>query len=244
MVIPTLNEARALPRTLRMLRLLDPAPHEVILVDGGSSDATLSLVAEAEAQWPHVKVVSSPVAHRAIQMNLGAERATGEVLCFLHADTSLPDDALAVIQRTLADPHVAAGGFISLMRGPDTTRWLTSFHNFAKTYYAPLLFRPYRFFVKGARLLFGDQVIFCRRVQFLECGGFNPQLPIMEEADFLLRINQLGRIRQLNRVVESSDRRVAKWGFWKANAIYLYVGFLWGVGYSPEKLKRLYEDIR
>ncbi|MGB3617105.1 MAG: glycosyltransferase, partial [Catalinimonas sp.] len=178
------------------------------------------------------------------QMNAGAARATGEVLCFLHADTSLPDDALDVIQHTLADPRVAAGGFVSLMRGPTRTRWATSLHNYLKTYYAPLFYRPRRFFFKGARLLFGDQVIFCRTEQFRACGGYDDALPIMEEADLLLRLNDLGRILQVDRVVESSDRRVAKWGFWRANAIYLYVGFLWGVGYSPEKLKRVYEDIR
>ncbi|WP_128548145.1 TIGR04283 family arsenosugar biosynthesis glycosyltransferase [Larkinella soli] len=249
-IIPTFNEERTLPRTFRQLGSLRPAPAEIIVVDGGSQDRTVALVerqieeaAHSEA-GPVPQLIRSPVARRSYQMNLGARAATGEYLCFLHADTSLPDDGLMVVEATLTDSKTAAGGFISLMRGPLRTCWITSFHNYIKTYYAPLLFRPYLFFFRGARLLFGDQVIFCRREQFLACGGYADDLPIMEEADLLLRLVKYGRIRQVNRIVESSDRRVAKWGFWRANGLFLYVGILWGVGYSAEKLKQLYEDIR
>ena len=248
-IIPTVNEERTLPRLFRQLRQLYPAPDEIIVVDGGSQDQTISIIQQAMAVatldgFSSFQLIQSPVARRSSQMNMGVNAATGDYLCFLHADTALPDDALAVIEATLANPKLAAGGFISIMRGPLRTRWFTSFHNFIKTYYAPLFFRPYLFFARGARLLFGDQAIFCRRQQFLDCGGFADDLPIMEEADMLLRLVHYGRIRQVNRVVESSDRRVAKWGFWRANALFLYVGILWGVGYSAEKLKQLYEDIR
>lgn len=247
-IIPTVNEERTLPRLFRQLRQLYPAPEEIILVDGGSQDHTVSLIereiaAASRVGLPRLQLIQTR-ARRSHQMNAGVKAATGDYLCFLHADTALPDDALTVIEQTLANPGVAAGGFISLMRGPLRTCWVTSFHNFIKTYYAPLFFRPYLFFARGARLLFGDQAIFCRRQQFLDCGGFADDLPIMEEADMLLRLVQYGRIRQVNRVVESSDRRVAKWGFWRANGLFLYVGILWGVGYSAEKLKQLYEDIR
>ena len=249
-IIPTFNEERTLARTFRQLRQLYPVPDELIVVDGGSTDQTISIIQQQIQQEtsltnpPTIRLLQSPVARRSYQMNLGVQVATSDYLCFLHADTSLPDDALMVIRDTLAHPTVAAGGFISLMRGPLRTRWFTSFHNYIKTYYAPLFFRPYLFFFKGGRLLFGDQVIFCRRQQFLDCGGYSDDLPIMEEADMLLRIVRFGRIRQVNRVVESSDRRLVKWGFWRANALFLYVGVLWGVGYSAEKLKQLYEDIR
>jgi GT2 family glycosyltransferase len=176
-------------------------------------------------------------------MNQGAKAATGEILCFLHADTLVPDDLVAVIDRTLAEKTVAGGGFISLMMGSETTRWGVSLHNYLKTYYAPLIFRPH-LFVKGLRLLFGDQVIFCRREDFWKVCGFDSALPIMEEADLCLKLVRLGRIRLVNRIVQSSDRRVARWGFLKATAIYIYIGFLWGLGVPPSYLKKFYEDIR
>jgi rSAM/selenodomain-associated transferase 2 len=237
-IIPTLNEASCIGRTLRQLSILDPPAWEVLVVDGGSEDGTVAI-----AQAAGVQVLFCTERGRAIQMNQGAKAASGEVLCFIHADTWVPDDLVEIIERTLADPEVAGGGFVSLMAGSSKTRWWMSLHNFLKTYYAPLLFRPHLFF-QGLRLLFGDQAIFCRRTDFWQCGGFDRTLAIMEEADFCLKLVRQGRIRQVNRIVQSSDRRVARWGFWQATAIYLYVGFLWGFGISPTYLKRLYRDIR
>lgn len=237
-VIPTVNEAEYLGRTLRQLSLLNPPAWEVLVVDGGSEDQTLAI-----AQVPGVQVITSVQCGRSIQMNQGAAAATGEILCFLHADTSVPDDLIVVIEQTLADQTIAGGGFISLMVGSVTTRWGVSLHNYLKTYYAPLLFRPHLFF-KGLRLLFGDQVIFCRRRDFWQVGGFDPAIPILEEADLCLKLVKLGRIRQVNRIVQSSDRRVARWGSLKATAIYLWIGFLWGLGVPGTYLKQFYEDIR
>ncbi|HEY9761718.1 MAG TPA: glycosyltransferase, partial [Trichocoleus sp.] len=181
---------------------------------------------------------------RARQMNLGAAHAKGDLLCFLHADTLVPPDLVSILNRTLANPKVACGGFISVMSGEVKTRWGITLHNFLKTYYAPLLFHPYLFLSKGLRLLFGDQVMFCRQADFQACGGFDPDQTILEEADLCLKLCRRGRICQVNRIVQSSDRRVAAWGPLKANAIYLMIGFLWGLGVSGEKLKQFYEDVR
>jgi rSAM/selenodomain-associated transferase 2 len=237
-VIPTLNETSSLGRTLRHLAVLDPPPLEVVVVDGGSQDDTVA-IAEAAG----VCVLRCDRRGRSIQMNQGAAIAGGDVVCFLHADTVVPDDLIAIIDQVFADATVVGGGFISLMTGTQTTRWGISFHNYLKTYYAPLLFRPWLFF-RGLRLLFGDQVMFCRRAVFWECGGFDETLPIMEDGDLCLRLVQKGRLRQVNRVVQSSDRRVAQWGAWKATAIYLYIGILWGVGVSADYLKKFYDDVR
>lgn len=237
-IIPVLNEASSLMQTLRQLTILEPPALEIVVVDGGSHDDTVAI-----AQSAGVKVLDCDRRSRAVQLNHGAKAAIGDTLCFLHADTWVPNDLIAIIERTLADPTIACGGFISLMTGVQTTRWGMSLHNYLKTYYAPLLFRPHLFF-KGLRLLFGDQVMFCRQADFWECGGFDASLPIMEDGDLCVRLSRKGRIFQVNRVVQSCDRRVAHWGSWKATAIYLSIGVLWGLGVSPAYLKRFYDDVR
>jgi rSAM/selenodomain-associated transferase 2 len=245
-IIPTLNEGTCLKRTLPNLSLLSPAAAEIIIIDGGSEDPTLSVVDEIASQFfPACTIqVLTSTPGRAKQLNTGVKKATGDYLCFLHADTLVPYDLVDVIAKVLFDPTIACAGFISLMSGHDQTRWGISLHNFLKTYYAPFLFHPWLFFRKGLRLLFGDQVMFCRRQDFLDCGGFDTTLPIMEEADLCLRLCHYGRIKQVNRIVQSSDRRVAKWGTWKANFIYLMIGCLWGVGVSAHWLKQFYEEVR
>ncbi|MGB3401873.1 MAG: TIGR04283 family arsenosugar biosynthesis glycosyltransferase [Microcoleaceae cyanobacterium] len=237
-IIPTLNEASCLPRTLRYLRLLNPQPQEIIVVDSQSEDETVSIALAAG-----IEVVSCPTRRRSVQMNYGAKIATGDVFCFVHADTLVPDDLISIIRQTLNYSNIVGGGFISVMMGTQTTRWGTSLHNLLKTYYAPLLFRPH-LFLRGLRVLFGDQVIFCRRLGFWDCGGFDPNLPIMEDADLCLKLVQYGRIHLVNRMVYTSDRRLLRWGAFKANLIYLYIGLLWGMGVSADKLQQWYQDIR
>ena len=237
-IIPTFNESDCLQKTLDNLSLLNPPPKEIIIVDGGSQDDTLEIARKA-----NTTVLVSTHASRSIQMNLGAASATGNFLCFIHADTIVPQDLSVLIEKTLSDCTIAGGGFISLMNGRYKTRWGTSLHNYLKTYYAAIIFRPH-LFIKGLRILFGDQVMFCRRGDFEDCGGFDERLPIMEDADLCISLVRYGKIRLVDRVVQSSDRRVAKWGSLKANAIYLYIGCLWGIGVSATYLKQFYEDIR
>lgn len=239
-IIPTLNEAAALPQTLKQLRQLNPQPVEIIVVDASSNDSTADI-----ARRDGATVIESAPRGRAAQMNLGASQAKGEYLCFLHADTDVPVDFVSLAAQVLSDRRVALAGFVSIMRGPKGVRRLTTAHNFIKTWYAPLLFRPISFF-RGCRLLFGDQVMICRREDFHAIGGWSINQTIMEEADLCLRMVRggRGRVRQVPRKVWSSDRRVAQWGFWRANLTFLYVGLMWGFGAPPDQLARHYEDVR
>jgi len=236
-VIPVLNEAAALPRLLRHLHLLDPAPEEVLVVDGGSTDGSAAL-----ARAAGLRVLDHSAPGRAAQINWGVEAARAPLVLVLHADTLLPDDAVAVVRRVLADQRTALAGFLPLLSGPGGVRWGTSLHNLLKTWYAPLLFRP-GLFLRGGRLLFGDHAMFFRRADFLAVGGCDPALRIMEDADLCIRMTRLGRVRLVNRVVFTSDRRVTAWGALRANWIYLRVGVAWGLG-RRQRLDRHYPDVR
>jgi glycosyltransferase involved in cell wall biosynthesis len=236
-VIPALNEATTVPRLARILSMLDPPAAETVLVDGGSSDGTPEI-----ARASGLRVIEHHERGRPMQINRGVQEVSSPIVCILHADTILPDDGVAVIRRTLADPDVALAGFTPLISGSEKVRWATSFHNWIKTWYAPLLLRPH-LFVRGVRLLFGDHAMFFRRCDFLEVGGFDPGMTVMEEADLCVKMSRLGRIRLVNRVVLTSDRRIAEWGELKANWIYLKVGLRWAMGLR-NRLKSQYPDIR
>ena len=238
-IIPTLNEADALPAALSELSNLDEAPFEIIVADAGSSDSTRIIAESAGAQ-----IIADLPRNRAAQMNAGARAASGDILCFLHADTLLPKDFIQLASDVLANRNTALAGFVSIMRGKKL-RPVTTAHNFIKTWYAPLFFRPISF-IRGCRLLFGDQVLICRREDFEAVGGYDESQTIMEEATLCLAMVRTGRgrVRQVNRKVWSSDRRVAKWGFWRSNATYIYVGAMWGLGRNPKRLRRAYDDVR
>lgn len=236
-VVPMLDEAPVLPRLLRCLAALDPAPAEIIVVDGGSSDDSVA-VARAGGltviEWPR---------GRAAQCNAGIAVTKAPIVCVLHVDTWLPDDGIEVIRRTLADLRINLGGFTAILSGPEKVRWVTSFHNWIKTWYAPLIFRPH-LFLRGGRLLFGDHAMFFRRADFDTVGGFDERMMVMEEADLCVRMARLGRARLVNRIVLTSDRRVARWGEWRANWVYLKVGVMWGLNIHPRTLGKHYPDVR
>ena len=127
-VIPVLNEAAVMPRLLRLLGILDPAPAEIIAVDGGSQDDTAVLV----RQSGFVRLIEHAVRGRPAAINRGVIEARSSIICVLHADTILPDDAVAVMRATMQDPRIALAGFIPLIAGAERVRWGTTFHNWIK----------------------------------------------------------------------------------------------------------------
>ncbi|MBX7497065.1 glycosyltransferase [Qipengyuania sp. 6B39] len=235
-VVPVLDEEAALPALIAHLAALEPQAAEILLVDGGSGDSTVSL-AEA-AGW---RVLASERG-RALQVNHGVAQATGDLVCIVHADTLPPKDMVGVIEATLADTRVALASFTPLIKGPHKTRWFTTAHNWIKTWYAPLITRPH-LFVRGVRLLFGDHAMFFRKADFLKVGGCTPGDAVMEEADLCVKFARLGRIRMVPRWAVTSDRRIAAWGPLKANWIYFKVGMLWAFGLR-DRMAKHYPDVR
>ena len=124
-IIPTLNEEHNITDVLTHVFSLS-GNYEVIVVDGGSTDNTISLV-EAE---PQVKLLKSSKG-RAKQMNAGAEYANGAFLLFLHADTFLPKDAITKINSYEINSNIQAGGFLHKFSGND---WRLKFISFLHNY--------------------------------------------------------------------------------------------------------------
>ena len=237
-VIPTYNEESILPCLFKNLETLNPAPYEIIFVDGPSKDNSACLIKKSGH-----KLIRSVGKGRALQMNEGAYQSKGDMVVFLHADTTVPPNLVSIVTDTLKNQNITLAGFTSIMRGQKIRHFITV-QNKLKTYIGAFIYNPIRCLCFGFRLLFGDQVMFCRKADFLKVGGFNHELPIMEDADLCLRINKLGSIRQIREKVYSSDRRVEELGMYRAYMRYLKIYFFWRLGAAPNWLKAQYEDIR
>ena len=219
-IIPVLNEAAIIQPTL--LQLQGNSDIEIIVVDGGSKDRTLTL-----AKQTGVKVISVAGRGRAAQMNAGANMARGDILLFLHIDTQLPPDFLNLVVKTLAQPEVIAGAFELAIEGEDgSLRWLE------------MLVKVRSHFLS---LPYGDQAIFIRKQIFADMGGFS-DLPIMEDFEFVQRLKRQGKIAIAPAAVHTSGRRWQKLGVWKTTLINQLVILGYYLGISPTKLRNFYRS--
>ncbi len=204
-IIPALNEEAAVARAVESAMTVQMA--EVIVVDGGSRDRTSAVAASSGAS-----VILSRKG-RAIQMNAGAARASGDVLVFLHADTVLPVGYDLAIARTLDRPGTAAGAFrLSIAGGSRSLRVIESLVHWRST---------------ALGLPYGDQAIFLTAEVFRRVGGF-PELPIMEDLELTRRLKPLGQIRIAPEPVVTSARRWHEGGVWRTtlrNQFYLAAYF-------------------
>ena len=207
-------------RTLRRVERVHP--HEIIVSDGGSADGTPELAASGATV-----VTGQP--GRGRQLNAGAAAASGDVLLFLHADVSLPDEALAAIDGALDDPDVVGGSF-RVRFGPEPHQ------AFISASYDLLRFG-------GKAIVYGDSTIFARRAVFEEIGGF-ADWPIMEDVNFVSRLRQHGRFVELPLSVVPSSRRWQSGGLWRTWASWWAIQLMFGVGVSPTWLGRFYRNIR
>ncbi|MGH8865561.1 MAG: TIGR04283 family arsenosugar biosynthesis glycosyltransferase [Burkholderiales bacterium] len=198
-IIPTYNEEKALPATLRCL-FAQPGEYEVIVVDGGSTDRTVDIVESLRVTRDELRVTLLTASKgRALQMNAGAEEARGEWLLFLHADTVLPDGALARLNQMEEDASIQAGGFLHRFSG---TNWRLRLISFLDN------FRCVR-----SRIIYGDQAMFVRRELFEQLGGF-PDQPILEDVAFCERLIRVTTPLLLGPPVITDSRKFVKMGIW------------------------------
>jgi rSAM/selenodomain-associated transferase 2 len=220
-VVPTLNEESQIAATLDAAR--QPGVHEIIVVDGGSRDATERIAVSLADRF-----LLGPRG-RASQMNAGARAATGDVLLFLHADTVLPAGSAAAIEAGMAEAS-AVGGRFDVLLEPSTPllRLVAALMNLRS---------------RLSGIATGDQAIFVRRDVFERLGGF-AEMPLMEDIDFSRRLKRAGSIACLRQRVSTSSRRWLVDGPIRTILRMWTLRFLYFAGVSPARLRRAYADRR
>jgi rSAM/selenodomain-associated transferase 2 len=218
-IVPVLNEGEGIAATLDALADLRALGTEVIVVDGGSRDATIQ-----RARLRADRVIPAPRG-RALQMNAGAAKATGDVLLFLHADTRLPRDADHVLLNGLERSGRAWGRFNVKIEGRSPLLILVGW------------LMGLRSQVTG--IATGDQAIFVRRDAFHATGGF-PEIPLMEDIALCKRLKRISAPLCLSERVVTSGRR------WEENGVLNTIVLMWRLrlayffGADPKELAEQY----
>ena len=219
-IVPVLNEAPLIRPCLRHLRERASGA-EIVVADGESTDGTIDLAMGFCDQL----ILSER--NRALQMNVGARAARGDILWFVHADVEVPLGCLDEIEHIMDDPKVAGGYFrIRLPRS-----WIYRFTD-SFAHYAGILLR----------MRCGDHGFFCRRTAFLDIGGF-PEVPLMEDVEFFRGLQRRGRVTYSHKRILANPRRYETIGRVRLTLAYGLIATLYIFGVPLSKLASLYGRI-
>ncbi len=219
LIVPTLDEAEGIIETLQVLQPLRERGCEVIVVDGGSSDHTPLLA----RRWADQVLQSSR--GRALQMNAGAAAARGEILCFLHADTRLPENADGLIIDGLARSRRSWGRFDVQIEGR---------HPMLKVIARMMNWRS-----RLTGIATGDQAIFITRSLF-EAAGHFPEIPLMEDIALSRQLKIYGRPLCISHRLTTSGRRWEQQGLWRTMLLMWRLRLAYRLGADPRELASRY----
>jgi len=224
-IIPILNEATVIAETLRSIvyslreNPLAPTVCEIVVVDGGSNDGSVTMVEDFMATIDLATMNDSRIRFRVIhavsgrarQMNLGASHASGELLVFLHADTIVPSVFIAELEKVSKSKQYQWGRFDVSLSGSH-----------------PMLRCVEWFMCQRSRLTSvatGDQAIFIKRDTFNSIEGF-ALIPLMEDVEICKRLRQVGQPYCSSHKVLTSSRR------WENNGVYKTIFLMWKLRYA------------
>jgi len=218
-IMPVLNEGEGIAAALDALAVLRALGTEVMVVDGGSRDATIQ-----RARLRADRVIAAPRG-RGLQMNAGADKATGDVLLFLHADTRLPADADHVVLNGLERSGRVWGRFDAEIEGQSpllvVIAWLMNLRS------------------RLTGIATGDQAMFVRRDAFQAAGGF-AAIPLMEDVELCKRLRRVSRPLCLRERVVTSGRRWEKDGVLNTVVLMWRLRLAYFLGADPKALARRY----
>jgi rSAM/selenodomain-associated transferase 2 len=218
-IIPVLDEAATIAAALEALAPLRAGGAEVIVVDGGSRDATVALAT------PLADFVIGSARGRAVQMNAGVGVARGDVLLFLHADTRLPADADRLIRDGLARSGRAWGRFDVTIEGRHAL--------------LPMIAAAMNLRSRLTGIATGDQAMFVTRDAFDAAGGL-PLIALMEDITFARHLKRISRPLALRQRVITSGRRWEERGVWRTMLLMWRLRLAYFFGANPEGLARHY----
>ena len=218
-IIPVLNEEKAIREKLPRLQHLRDSGHELIIVDGGSSDSSKQLAENGS------DALITTVKGRARQMNAGARVASGELLLFLHIDTDLPASGIETLTSNYDGIKQIWGRFNISLSGK---------HYMFRVIEAMMNWRS-----RITGIATGDQAIFVSKSLFERIGGF-AEMPLMEDIDICTRLKRIMKPLCLSEKVTTSTRR------WESSGIYRTIWLMWRLrlsywlGKDPEQLVHHY----
>ena len=213
-IIPVFNEAKKIAATLNKLQSYRQQGHEIIVVDGGSQDNTIDCIDRMSD-----KLLISK-AGRAMQMNIGAEQADGEVLVFIHADTQLPDGADTLIINAIARDEKWGRFNVRLSGNHVLFRFIETLMNVRSCL---------------TSIATGDQVIFVQTKLFKKVDGY-PEIKLMEDIALSKRLKVISKPICIKKSVITSSRKWENEGILKTVLLMWKLRLLYFVGVSPEKL--------
>ena len=222
-IIPTYNEAENIEKLINhLLKFSDERLVEIIVADGGSTDKTQEICRKNS-----IVLAESPQKGRAFQMNFGASFATGNSLFFVHADTFPPKTYLDDLEIALKNSY-NLGRYRAKY---ESKNWLLKLNSF---------FSRFDIFVGMG----GDQTLFITKQLFDECGGFDPQLQIMEEFEFCVRARKLSsRYKIIPKAVLISARKYQKNGWLKVQFANYTIVKMYKNGASQQEMVERYREI-